>query len=40
MVVSVALDHFGWLGLPHRSMDLQRLMGVVQLIGGVALIRR
>jgi bacterial/archaeal transporter family-2 protein len=40
MVVSVALDHFGWLGLPQRSMDLQRLMGVVLLIGGVALSRR
>jgi bacterial/archaeal transporter family-2 protein len=40
MLVSVALDHFGWLGLPQRSMDLQRLAGVVLLIGGVVLIRR
>lgn len=40
IAASVALDHFGWLGLPQRSMDLQRLLGVVLLIGGVALIRR
>lgn len=40
MLVSVALDHFGLLGVPQRSIDLQRLVGVVLLIGGVVLIRR
>ena len=40
LILSVALDYFGWLGLPQRSIDLQRLLGVLLLIGGVVLIRR
>jgi bacterial/archaeal transporter family-2 protein len=40
MVASVALDHFGWLGLTQRPIDLPRLIGVCLLIGGVVLIRR
>jgi bacterial/archaeal transporter family-2 protein len=40
MLASVAFDHFGWLGLPQRPIDLSRLVGVVLLIGGVVLIRR
>jgi transporter family-2 protein len=40
MLASVAFDHFGWLGLAQRSIDLPRLLGVAMLIGGVILIRR
>jgi bacterial/archaeal transporter family-2 protein len=40
MVASVAFDHFGWLGLPQRPIDLQRLAGATLLIGGVVLSRR
>ena len=40
MLGSVAFDHFGWLGLAQRSVDLTRLLGVALLIGGVVLIRR
>jgi len=40
MLASVAFDHFGWMGLAQRPLDLPRLIGVVLLIGGVILIRR
>ncbi|MGL5167828.1 MAG: DMT family transporter [Afipia sp.] len=40
MLASVTFDHFGWLGLAQRSIDLPRLIGVAMLIGGVILIRR
>ena len=40
MLASVAFDHFGWMGLAQRPVDLPRLAGVALLIGGVLLIRR
>jgi bacterial/archaeal transporter family-2 protein len=40
MLASVTLDHFGWLGLVQRSIDLPRVIGVLLLVGGVVLIRR
>ena len=40
MLTSLVLDHFGWLGLEQRSVDLPRLIGVGLLIAGVVLIRR
>ena len=40
MLGSVVFDHFGWLGLAQRSMDMPRLIGVMLLIAGVVLIRR
>jgi len=39
MLASVMLDHFGWLGLTQRPVDLPRVIGVVLLVCGV-LIRR
>ena len=39
MLASVTFDHFGWLGLAQRSIDVPRLIGVALLIGGVVLIR-
>jgi transporter family-2 protein len=40
MLASVAFDHFGWMGLAERPIDMPRLFGVVLLIAGVVLIRR
>ena len=40
MLASLAFDHWGWLGLAQRPVDLPRLLGVVLLIAGVVLIRR
>ena len=40
MLASIVLDHFGWLGLESRPIDLTRLIGVCLLIAGVVLIRR
>lgn len=40
MLASLTFDHFGWMGLAQRSVDLSRLIGVALLIGGVLLIRR
>lgn len=40
MITSITFDHFGWLGLAQRSIDLPRLLGVALLIAGVVPIRR
>ncbi len=40
MIAALALDHFGWLGVAQRSIDMSRLLGVAFLVGGVFLIRR
>jgi len=40
MIGSVVFDHFGWLGLAQRPVDLSRVIGVLLLIAGVVLIRR
>ena len=40
MLASVVFDHYGWMGLTQRPVDLPRLIGAALLIGGVVLIRR
>jgi len=40
MLAAVMFDHFGWLGLAQRPIDLPRLAGIAFLIGGCVLIRR
>lgn len=40
MLASVIFDHYGWLGLAQRPIDVSRALGVALLIGGVVLIRR
>jgi transporter family-2 protein len=40
MVAALAFDHYGWLGVAQRPIDLVRVIGVALLIGGVVLIRR
>ena len=37
--LSLLLDHFGLLGLPVHSINWQRIVGVLCIIGGVLLIR-
>jgi bacterial/archaeal transporter family-2 protein len=40
MIAALAVDHFGWLGVQERPIDLPRMLGVALLVGGVILIRR
>src|SRR5215468_4175460 len=40
MIAALAVDHFGWLGIPERHIDLTRVLGVALLVGGVVLMRR
>jgi transporter family-2 protein len=40
MIAALAFDHFGWLGVAERPVDVPRLIGVLLLVGGVILIRR
>lgn len=40
MMAALAFDHYGWLGLAHRPIDLPRVVGVALLVGGVLLIHR
>ncbi|VVN85617.1 DMT family transporter [Pseudomonas proteolytica] len=39
VLASLALDHFGLFGLVERQLTAPRLLGVLMLIGGVALIQ-
>ena len=40
LVASILIDHYGWLGFSVQKVDLQRLIGVVFLVGGFLLIRK
>jgi transporter family-2 protein len=40
LTLSTALDHFGWLGMDPRPLDLPRLIGIAVLFLGVWLIVR
>ena len=40
MIAALVVDHFGWLGIPERHIDLPRVLGVALLVGGVVLMRR
>src|SRR3954471_22022503 len=37
MMAALAFDHYGWLGMPQRPIDVPRLIGVALLVGGVVL---
>lgn len=39
MAAAMVLDHYGMLGLPVHHVNAQRILGVVLLLAGVALIR-
>jgi bacterial/archaeal transporter family-2 protein len=40
LVVAVALDHFGWMGLMVRPVDLSKIAGLILVGVGVVLVRR
>jgi transporter family-2 protein len=40
MLASMTFDHFGWLGLAERPVDVPRLIGAGLLIAGVVMIQR
>ena len=40
MLVTLVLDHFGFLGLPVKEISLARVGGILLIVAGVALIRR
>jgi transporter family-2 protein len=40
MLAALTVDHFGWMGIPERPIDLPRVIGLALLVGGVVLIRR
>lgn len=40
LVLSLVLDHFGWLGVPRHPMSMTRLAGVALVMLGVFLVRR
>jgi transporter family-2 protein len=40
MLITIVLDHYGFLGIPVKEVNIQRLLGVLLIIGGVILIRK
>jgi transporter family-2 protein len=40
MLVTLLIDHFGWLGVPEKPINLWRVAGAALITSGVVLIRR
>jgi bacterial/archaeal transporter family-2 protein len=40
MLITVVIDHFGWLGIPVHHINWQRLFGIALIIAGVIFVRR
>lgn len=40
MLITLVLDHYGFLGVPVKEINIQRLLGIALIIGGVVLIRK
>ncbi len=40
IMISLVLDHFGWIGFEQKPISVQRIVGVVLTLGGVALVVR
>jgi len=40
MLITLVLDHFGFLGVPVKEISLMRVLGIILITGGVVLIRR
>ncbi len=40
MMVTLILDHYGFLGLPVKEINIQRVMGVTLIVLGVVLVRK
>lgn len=40
MLITLLIDHFGWLGVAEKPINLMRVLGAVLITGGVVMIRR
>ena len=40
MVAAIAIDHYGWLGLPQHAVTWSRIAGAVLVVAGVVLLTR
>jgi transporter family-2 protein len=40
MLISLIIDHFGFLDVPVKEISLPRVLGVLLIVGGVIIIRR
>lgn len=40
MLITLVIDHFGWLGVPEKPISLMRVLGVTLITIGVVLIRK
>jgi bacterial/archaeal transporter family-2 protein len=40
MLITLLMDHFGWLGVPEKPINLWRVLGAVMITVGVVLVRR
>lgn len=40
MLITLVLDHYGLLGLPVKEVSVQRVLGVLLIVGGAVLIRK
>ena len=40
MLVTIMIDHFGWLGVPEKPVNLWRVLGACLITAGVVLIRK
>lgn len=40
MLITLLIDHFGWLGVDEKPINLMRVLGAVLITGGVVMIRR
>lgn len=40
MVMSLVMDHYGWLGIPVQAISWQRVLGIALIVGGVLLVRK
>jgi len=39
LILAVAIDHFGFMGVPEHALTWQRLVGLGLLVGGTALVK-
>ncbi len=39
LVVSLVLDHYGWIGIPVREINLFKILGILLIIAGVVIMR-
>lgn len=40
LIMSMLIDHFGWLGMPEKQINVWRLAGLVLIVAGVMLIKK